>query len=429
MASISLAEVDRATLRTNIASLCLAVSIASAVTPAAADVAVDTDFEGGIGEVLGIEPDPLVVRIRPRVVAGRGFPCWWCIRVSGLEEQNALTLELNPNATPFEGKRVLSANWSQPDYAAVSFGGGTWQQTEKGIRKDGAVRYTIKIPTGAKQMKLAWGPPFVPSDADSLLKTAQRRLPDAELFELAKTRQGRPVMGIRFGQRVEGGQGVWVQARQHAWEAGGSWVGSGFLKWAVSDAPAAVALRRQTLVHFVPIMDVDSVANGWGGKDAVPRDHNRDWDDSPVYPEVAAAQRRIKQLNQEGVLDLFIDLHNPGSGDRRPFFFAPKLEELKGVRQRNYTDWLSVTRVVIRDIEPKFRFTSYITSEEVRNRVSSNWVRNHSSSHVVAATLETAWNRQGATTQYYEAVGRDLGLSIARYLRNNPRREVEPANP
>ena len=66
---------------------------------------------------------------------------------------------------------------------------------------------------------------------------------------LAKTREGRPVYGIKLGGGDEDQPaplGVWVQARQHAWEAGGSWVSRGFVEWSASDGPAAVELRRSS---------------------------------------------------------------------------------------------------------------------------------------------------------------------------------------
>jgi hypothetical protein len=69
-------------------------------------------------------------------------------------------------------------------------------------------------------------------------------------------------------------------------------------------------------------MDVDNAAIGAGGKDAFPRDHNRDWSDQPVYPEVAAAQRMIQRIESIHGLDVYIDLHNPGPGDP-VFFFGP----------------------------------------------------------------------------------------------------------
>ena len=38
--------------------------------------------------------------------------------------------------------------------------------------------------------------------------------------------------------------GVWIQARQHAWETGGSWVSRGLIEWLVSDDPRAETLRN-----------------------------------------------------------------------------------------------------------------------------------------------------------------------------------------
>ncbi len=41
---------------------------------------------------------------------------------------------------------------------------------------------------------------------------------------------------------------IWIQARQHGWETGSSWVGRGFMEWLVSSDPAAIALRQETSV-------------------------------------------------------------------------------------------------------------------------------------------------------------------------------------
>lgn len=277
---------------------------------------------------------------------------------------------------------------------------------------------------------LAWGPPFLPSHADDLLKNIEASLPGVEIFELARTRGDRPVRGIRIGggsKEQPAVYGVWVQARQHAWEAGASWVGRGFIEGAASDDPAAVQLRSIATIHFIPIMDADSVAIGAGGKDAVPRDHNRDWSDTPTYPEVAAAQKRIRVLNEAEQFDLFLDLHNPGANEQRPYFFAPhNLRELPPIRQRNYDRWQAIAREVIRDplaLEADYQFATYIKTKEEHDRMGNQWVCNHSVDHVVATTLETVWNTPHSTQTGYMAVGRQLAQSVTRYQLTNPRRE------
>ena len=128
-------------------------------------------------------------------------------------------------------------------------------------------------------------------------------------------------------------------------------------------------------------MDVDNAAMGAGGKDAVPRDHNRDWSNEPVYPEVAAAQKRLLELDAKGRLHVFIDLHNPGPNEQRPYFFGPfNLPELSPMKQRNYGEWIKIAAESIHGplaLLPNYKVASYVKTEEERLRMSGNWVRHH----------------------------------------------------
>jgi hypothetical protein len=96
-------------------------------------------------------------------------------------------------------------------------------------------------------------------------------------------------------------------------------------------------------------MDVDRVTTGDGGKESAPRDHNRDWDDQPVYPEVAAAQQRLREWAAAGRLDVFLELHNPGFADPRPFFFAGPEDLLADAGRRNRADFLALAHQHISD--------------------------------------------------------------------------------
>jgi hypothetical protein len=55
-------------------------------------------------------------------------------------------------------------------------------------------------------------------------------------------------------------------------------------------------------------------------------------------------------------------------------------------------------------------------------QISKNWVTAHTRDHVVAVTLETAWNTPASTQDNYRRVGRELGLALQRYLRTAQRR-------
>ncbi|MBC8290440.1 MAG: zinc carboxypeptidase [Planctomycetes bacterium] len=395
-----------------------------------ADISVTADFAGGSANVKSIDRNSGIIHFTPRVRSERGWPCWWYLKVDGAKVDQTITLKLTANRKPYRPGRILSADWSQPHRAAISIDNVVWTQTTKCQKQAGVATYVIKAP--AESFWLAWGPPFLPSHADEVLESIKAKLPRATMFELAKTRGGRSVRGIRVGGNADKDPpeyGVWVQARQHAWEAGSSWVGRGFVEWLASDDQAAINLRRIATVYYVPIMDVDNAAMGAGGKDAVPRDHNRDWDDKPHYPEVTAAQKRILQLNADGRFDVFIDLHNPGGNERRPYFFGPiNLNKLPAVQQQNHARWLAISKGAISGplpLEPRYKFATYVKTEEERNRMSANWVRNHTADHVLSTTLETVWNTPHSTQQGYLTVGAQLGRAVSRFLESNPR---GPAN-
>ena len=416
-----------------LSSICVLWSILAVPDRTAmARITVTTDFPGGSAVVKSIDRKSRTIHITPTVRSQRGWPCWWYLKVEGAVRGQVVKLKLTAAEGEYRTGRVLTASWSQPDRAVVSVDNVNWKQTPSCQRQAAAATYAIEAP--AKSFWVAWGPPFMSSQADQVLRSIKSRLPRATVFELAKTRGGRPVRGIRIGdapQKDPATYGVWIQARQHAWEAGSSWVGRGFAEWLAGDDPAASKLRRSASVYYVPIMDVDNVEIGSGGKDAVPRDHNRDWDDNPHYPEVAAAQKRILELNADGRFDVFLDLHNPGGSERQPYFFGPiNLKTLPANQQQNHARWLAFCRFAISGplpLEPRYKFATYVQTDEERNRMSANWVRNHTAGHVLSTTLETAWNTPHSTPQGYMTVGAQLGMALARYLEANPRRQTNAA--
>ena len=387
-----------------------------------AELRVRSDFEGGNAEVVTVDEAARRVRIMPALREGRGWPCWWFFKLEGLKVGEQITVEVQAQTKPFREQMVLAADWCQPTHAWVSTDGDKWTATEAGKQSaDKVMTYVMRA--DAEVISVAWGPPFLPSDAEKLLAEVEASLPGADRFELAKTRGGRAVQGIRIGDETAEHQ-VWVGARQHAWEAGGSQVSRGFLKWYAS--PEAKALRATTCLHFIPIMDVDNVAVGAGGKEAVPRDHNRDWAAEPIYPEVAAAQKMIREIQARRGLDVFIDLHNPGSRDPI-FFFGPfAFERMTGVQQRNYRRWIELAAANITKpmpVVPTYRFANYVKTEEERGRMSSGWVRANTAASTISVTLETGWNNPQMSVEGYAEVGAGLGRALGAYLAENPRRE------
>lgn len=400
-----------------------------AETAFAGELRVSTDFEGGSARIESVDPAARVIQFMPGGDPEHGWPCWWQIRVEGVAEGEKLTLDLAGSDRPARNNGVntgkpLDPRWAMPVRATYSTDGKTWQHTTPG-RRDGA-RISYEVTGTGGPLWIAWGPPFTPRDTDALIAATGKALPAAKPFELAQTREGRPVRGIHVSASDDAKpRGVWVQARQHAWESGASWVARGFAEWLTSDDADARWLRAHAEVFIVPVMDVDNVATGNGGKEANPRDHNRDWDDKPVYPEVAAAQRHLSELAAAGRLDVFLDLHNPSAGDLRPFFFVGPPDLLTETARANRIAFLAAARARITvplAVEEKPRETGP-TYHPLWRQISGQWANDHGNPHTMAACLETSWNTPASTADGYLAVGRQLGLSVTDFLR---RQETPP---
>jgi len=374
---------------------------------------VETSFHNGSGDVALIDQRARHIKLQPSRREGRGWECWWYISVSGIRPGETITLE------------VGRAPWATPLRACYSVDNSTWRQTEPGQSHGLWMTYRQKV--DARVAWFAWGPPFTPRNADSLVRLACNATPDATAFELCKTRRGNRVPAIRISPRESDLPkfGVWVQARQHAWESGSSWVCHGLVEWLVSDDPRADRLRSKATVSAIPIMDVDSVIIGAGGKDQMPHDHNRDWTDKPHWPAVAAAMKKLRQMDDMRQLDLFIDLHNPAATTTRPFYYISPRSLLGAHRERNLDRFLASTRVEMTGPLPFVGETreSGANYDKQWRAISKNWVTHNTNGHVVAVTLETAWNTENSTTAGYRAVGRQLGLSIERYLRFDSRQK------
>lgn len=390
----------------------------------AAQIQVSTDFEGGSARILEVNQTRRVIRFMPGGDPARGWPCWWFLKAEGLEGGTTIEFELHPSDAlqPQQGPNMgkpLSFAWASPDRAAISFDRQSWKHTDPGIRAADHITYSVEVPNGVTSLWLAWGPAFTPRDTGAVLRRIHSKLPDSAVFTLATTLEGRKAEAIQFPAKDDGTRPVvWIEARQHAWESGGSWVCAGFLDWLASDGdPLAAWIRTQALVVAVPIMDVDHVATGDGGKDALPQDHNRDWMDAPHWKEVAAAQRLIAGFGKQGRLEAFIDLHNPGARDKTFFFVSPQdmLGEDGRRRQERFLGLALQELSGPIPFDPKAR-ESGASYQPLWKQISKNWVHTHAAPDAISVTLENAWNTPASTVEGYLKNGAQLGRTLALYL-------------
>jgi hypothetical protein len=387
-------------------------------------ITIDTDFEGGSARVIALDQSSVSVRIMPGGDPERGWPAWWCFRVKGLAKGQLFKVSVVPSTSilPFGrpgGGRPLSRRWAMPDRAAWSADSEHWKQTPPGRQDDDGITYELTA-TG-EDMWVAWGPLVTPAVTNGWLKVVAAKHECAGMFELSKTREGRTIRGIRIvsgDSPVETRPVVWLQARQHAWESGSSWVARGIIEWVTGDSVDAVWLRQNMLTFIVPIMDVDRVVTGDGGKESTPHDHNRDWSDQPHYPEVAAVQRRISTWSAQDRMPVFIDLHNPGPNDREAYYYVPPDEATDDFRKLRLNLFLDEINSAW-DAPIPFDRTTRSTGPSYHplwQQISTTWVIQHSNIKTVSACLETAWNTPGSTTEGYHQVGVSVGTGVSRFL-------------
>lgn len=388
--------------------LAAAFLLAMAAHAPAATLTVEAGFPGGSARVHSIDQERRILRVQPADHPGRGWRCWWFFKVAGIEPGETLTLS------------VAGGGFALPRQAAFSLDGNAWRLTDPGTPAKGCMTYTLSV--DATEAYFAWGPPYLPRHAEALLARAETQCDGATRFTLCRTREDRPTPALRIEPGASDGRPVllWVQARQHAWESGSSWVCEGFARWLCSGDARAAALRRRCRTVIVPIMDIDNVVRGAGGKNQQPQDHNRDWSDAPHWHSVAAAQERLLALNASARLTVFIDLHNPGPGprDQEVFFYTcPR----NGLAQhlRVLSDAFLAAAKAEMTAPLGFRGQTRESGpgyDKQWLRMSKNWVATHLPGPLVSITMETGWNTPHSTQDGYRTVGRQLGLAVERFL-------------
>ncbi len=118
-----------------------------------------------------------------------------------------------------------------------------------------------------------------------------------EKGELCRSRCGRGVELLKIGS---GSKIVFLTSRHHAQESMATYAMEGMLREIVEHPEDF----KDFTIYAVPFMDKDGVENGDQGKNRQPRDHARDYGDNPIYPEVNAAMKLIRNVQPRFVFDM-----------------------------------------------------------------------------------------------------------------------------
>ena len=385
---------------------------------------VDADFIGGNAEVIRVDHETNEITFTPEPDPNFGWKAWWYLKVDRANPGDTLTLRVRGGTYRSDG------SWAWMKRAVYSYDGETWFHTSPGKREvDNGIYHTayrqkVDHPT----VWFAFALPYTPPHVRQLTRDIGEKTDYVKPFILAWSREDRPVYGMRITdpdskKKKSRKSGIWIHARQHAFESGSSWVADGFVRWLCSDDPDATFIRKHAIVTVIPIMDVDSVVKGYSGKMQRPQDHNRVWTDKPYWPSVSAAQDNLREMIKENQLAIFIDLHGPG----RPvpyFFLRPDFDSYEGIRAKTFDDFLRAFNAEKWNSEnplcrqPSSDLMFYdLAKPQWGDDYSMAWVLKNSSENVVALTLEVSMDTELSHKEGYYRQARNIGKGISNFVK------------
>ncbi len=254
---------------------------------------IHQNFVGGNIRVKEISGDTVILENELRDTEGDWF--YWAFCAEDAENQE-ITFR-------FENKRL--GYWGP----AVSHDLKNWHWLD---RVDGE-SFTYRFGSDEHRVYFAHNMLYHP---DRFIAFAESR--GLEISELCRSRKGRSVPCLHIG---EGERNIIITARHHACESTGTYVMEGVLE-ELTSSPIP-----NTRILVVPFVDYDGVVDGDQGKSRALHDHNRDYTDAPIYPEVAAILDYADKYGCNFGFDLHSPYHKGGNNDRI-FIVRNKVEKL-----------------------------------------------------------------------------------------------------
>jgi hypothetical protein len=297
----------------------LGLAARAAEPPAARPVTFNTNFEGAsLGRVVKVSETEFRCHVAGQHdERGRNRQAsWYFFRLDNLGGREIkLTLtdlvgEYNDRPGAVPGGPDIIPVYSEDGRAWRHFEGGAWDDVKK------EMTVTLKA-SEADRVWVAHVPPYTPSDLGRLLAEVGQR-PGVVVEVIGKTARGRDLHMVTVTDPEAADsekRSLWLMARQHAWEAGTSYVAEGALRFLTSDDPKAREIRRGNVFRFTPMVDVDGCAEGKVRFNANGYDVNRHWDVVDLrrreflerMPEIWYAKKAILSA---GRIDLLVNMHN-----------------------------------------------------------------------------------------------------------------------
>lgn len=261
---------------------------------AANGLTITSDFPGGNISIISVNNK--TITFTPDLRGGRDW-FYWNFKITSDKDLDVTFII--KSASPFMGMIGMQGPAISTDNDVT----WDWLGAESMTILNRAFTYSLKKDT---TIHLASTIPYMQKDLDLFLSSIAAN-PHVKNEVLTKSRKGRPVELLTIGTPGDNRKAVLFTVRHHACETMTSFLMEGFLSEAISDSEEGKKFREKYVLYVVPMVDKDGVQDGDQGKNRRPHDHNRDYNDEPLYPEVKA----IKELATTKKIQLSLDWHCP----------------------------------------------------------------------------------------------------------------------
>ena len=183
--------------------------------------------------------------------------------------------------------------------------GQSWQWRYQ-TPQDNSQKFDYECQAAGQEVLFCVGMQYLQHNLDAFLAEFSSK-PALTREVLCRSRKGREVelTTIREGSPSHT---VLLTARHHAGEMMASHVLEGIMRATLSESDFGKKFRRNIALYTVPFVDKDGVEEGDQGKNRLPHDYARDYQDPGLYPETIALRQWIETFKPDFILDLHCPL-------------------------------------------------------------------------------------------------------------------------
>ena len=293
----------------------------NSAAPGVPPVLFNTAFESGsIGTIEKLGETEFRLHIQGQQDArGRNRQAtWFYFRMDDVAGRE-LTIHLTSFKGEYNDKPANSpaGEWFRPVFSEDN---RTWTHLAAATWDKAQDELTFTVKPRGNTLWLAHIPPYPRTRLLDLLAEVGRS-PHARVEVIGQSVLGRDlhlVTVTNFAQPDAAKKVVWLQARQHAWECGTSFLVEGALRFVTSDDPAARKLRDENVFKFVPMLNPDSVVRGDVRFNANGFDPNRQWPEVDLRgkdwlqrnPEIWYVKKALIAQHAQQPIAIALNLHN-----------------------------------------------------------------------------------------------------------------------